>query len=52
MMVSYDTAREKLEAKIGKDKKYTLSMSASMVYAVCTAVFSLAFDNMKTKIQK
>lgn len=52
MMVSYDTAREKLEAKLGKDRKYTVSMSASMVSAVCTAVFSLPFDNMKTKIQK
>jgi solute carrier family 25 oxoglutarate transporter 11 len=52
MMVSYDTAREQLEARLGKDRKYTVAMSASMVSACCTAFFSLPFDNMKTKIQK
>lgn len=52
MMVSYDTAREKLEASLGKDRKYTVSFAASMVSACCTAFFSLPFDNMKTKIQK
>jgi len=52
MMVSYDTAREKIEARLGKENKYKVSFSASMVSAVCTAFFSLPFDNMKTKIQK
>ncbi len=52
MMVSYDTAREQLEALLGKENKYSVQFSASMVSACCTAFFSLPFDNMKTKIQK
>ena len=52
MMVSYDTVREKLEKKIGKENPYKVAISASMCSAVCTAVCSLPFDNMKTKMQK
>lgn len=52
MMVSNDTAREILEKKLGKDKKYTVSLTAAMISAVCTAVGSLPFDNIKTKMQK
>ena len=52
MMVSYDTTREALEARMGKDSPYKVQIFASMVSACCTAFFSLPFDNMKTKIQK
>lgn len=52
MMVSNDTAKEILEKKLGKDKKYTVQFSAAMVSAVATAVCSLPFDNIKTKMQK
>lgn len=52
MMVSYDTVREKLEKRMGKDSPYKVQMSASMCSAVATAVCSLPFDNMKTKMQK
>ena len=52
MLVSYDTVKEKMEASIGKDKPFTVQISSSMVAAVATAVCSLPFDNIKTKIQK
>lgn len=52
MMVSNDTAKEILEKKLGKERKYTVALSAAMVSAVATAVCSLPFDNIKTKMQK
>lgn len=52
MMVSNDTAKEILEKKLGKDRKYTVVLTAAMISAVCTAVGSLPFDNIKTKMQK
>ncbi len=50
MLVSYDEAREKMESIWGPCKK--AHFSATLVSSVFTAIFSLPFDNMKTKIQK
>lgn len=52
MLVSYDTVKETMEAKLGKDQPFKVQVSSSMVAAVATAVVSLPFDNIKTKIQK
>lgn len=52
MMVSNDTAKEMLTARMGKDSPMTVNMSAALISAVCTAVGSLPFDNVKTKMQK
>lgn len=53
MMVSYETVKEKLAEMTGKPQNDTgVLMQASMVSAVCTAVGSLPFDNIKTKMQK
>jgi solute carrier family 25 (mitochondrial oxoglutarate transporter), member 11 len=50
MLVSYDTVKEKMEASIGKDQPFKVQVASSMVSAVATAVCSLPFDNIKTKI--
>ena len=52
MMVSYETAKEKIIERIGNSSPMKVNIMASMVSACCTAFFSLPFDNMKTKIQK
>jgi solute carrier family 25 oxoglutarate transporter 11 len=53
MMVSYETAKEQMSEKMGKPASaWDVQIYASMLSAVCTAVGSLPFDNMKTKIQK
>jgi len=52
MLVSYDTVKEKMTEKFGKDAKMKIMFSSSMTAALCTAVISLPFDNIKTKIQK
>lgn len=52
MMVSYETAKEKIIERIGNSSPMKVNIMASMVSAFCTAFFSLPFDNMKTKIQK
>jgi solute carrier family 25 oxoglutarate transporter 11 len=52
MLVSYDTVKEKAIAKLGKDAYYQVAFYSAMTAAVCTALASLPFDNMKTKIQK
>jgi len=53
MMVSYETCKEQFSERFGMPAtSYSNQIGASMVSAVCTAVFSLPFDNVKTKIQK
>eukprot|EP00997_Jenningsia_sp_PLL12_P004965 NODE_2027_length_1004_cov_90.877487_g1652_i0.p2 GENE.NODE_2027_length_1004_cov_90.877487_g1652_i0~~NODE_2027_length_1004_cov_90.877487_g1652_i0.p2 ORF type:complete len:119 (+),score=22.11 NODE_2027_length_1004_cov_90.877487_g1652_i0:557-913(+) len=52
MLVSYDTVKEYMTAKFGADAKMKVMFSSSMTAAICTAVISLPFDNIKTKIQK
>jgi len=52
MLVSYDTVKEIMTEKFGKDAKMKIMFSSSMAAAACTAVISLPFDNIKTKIQK
>ena len=50
MMVSFEEAKERLRKLIGKGKLQLLIASA--ISGVFTALFSLPFDNMKTKLQK
>lgn len=52
MLVSYDTVKEMMTQKFGKDAQFKILFTSSMVSAVATAVVSLPFDNIKTKIQK
>lgn len=52
MLVSYDTVKERLTAFYGKGHDTQVQIYASMVSAVATAVVSLPFDNLKTKLQK
>jgi solute carrier family 25 oxoglutarate transporter 11 len=51
MLVSYDTMKEIMTTKFGKDAKFKILFSASMTSAVCTSCASLPFDNVKTKLQ-
>ncbi len=50
MMVSYEEAKERVGRLIGKGKPQLLCASA--ISGVFTALFSLPFDNMKTRLQK
>ena len=50
MLVSYEEAKERLTKKFGPGRKTLLLASA--VSGVFTALFSLPFDNVKTKLQK
>jgi len=50
MLVSYDTVKEMMTKKFGADAKFKILFSSSMTAAVATAVCSLPFDNIKTKI--
>lgn len=52
MLVTYDTAKEKLTKSMPNSSATTINVASSMVAAVNTALFSLPFDNIKTKIQK
>ena len=53
MLVSYDTAKEYATAALGPDAStFKINFGSSMISAVCTAVGSLPFDNLKTKLQK
>jgi solute carrier family 25 oxoglutarate transporter 11 len=53
MMVSYEESKERLAAYTGRPgSSLYIQGLASMVSAVCTACFSLPFDNIKTKMQK
>ena len=53
MLVSYDTAKDAATAALGKDASpFKIQFGSSMIAAVATAVGSLPFDNMKTKMQK
>ena len=50
MMVSFDTAKQKLEKIWGPCFKTTFC--ASFISGFFTSTFSLPFDNIKTKLQK
>ena len=53
MLVSYDTAKDAATAALGKDASpFKIQFGSSMIAAVATAVGSLPFDNIKTKMQK
>lgn len=52
MLVSYDTVKENLTARMGADRGFAIQVYSSMVSAVAVAVISLPFDNLKTKLQK
>jgi solute carrier family 25 oxoglutarate transporter 11 len=53
MLVTYDEAKERLQAKFGKEANQRLIMfAASMLSACATSTASLPFDNIKTKLQK
>ncbi len=51
-LVSYEEAKERMEAAWGKGSPKTTCFAASMVSAVITSTASLPFDNVKTKLQK
>ena len=53
MFVTYDTAKEVATASFGSSASpFMIQAGSSMLSAVATAVGSLPFDNIKTKIQK
>ena len=53
MFVCYDTAKEVATASLGDTASpFKIQMGSSMLAAIATAVGSLPFDNIKTKIQK
>lgn len=53
MLVSYETAKETATAALGNDASpFKIQVGSSMIAAVATAVGSLPFDNIKTKMQK
>lgn len=53
MFVTYDTAKEVATASMGDTASpFKIQMGSSMLAAIATAVGSLPFDNIKTKIQK
>ena len=53
MLVSYDTAKDAATAALGDSASpLQIQFGSSMLAAVATAVGSLPFDNIKTKMQK
>ena len=53
MLVSYDTAKDIATKSMGPDASpFQIQFGSSMIAAVATAVGSLPFDNIKTKMQK
>ena len=53
MLVSYDTAKDVATKSLGPDASpFQIQFGSSMIAAVATAVGSLPFDNIKTKMQK
>lgn len=50
MLVSFEDAKERLTKLLGPGRKTVLLASA--ISGVFTALFSLPFDNIKTKLQK
>lgn len=53
MLVTYDTAKEAATKAMGADASpFKIQVGSSMLAAVATAVGSLPFDNIKTKMQK
>ena len=51
MLVSFEDAKERLSSILGKGTKSTV-LTASAISGIFTALFSLPFDNIKTKLQK
>ena len=53
MLVTYDTAKDFATAAMGPTASpTTINFGSSMIAAVATAIGSLPFDNIKTKMQK
>lgn len=52
MMVTYDSAKEKMESLMGKDQPLKVQFCSSMIAGINIALISLPFDNIKTKLQK
>ena len=53
MLVSYDTAKDMATKALGDTATpFQIQFGSSMISAVCVAVGSLPFDNIKTKMQK
>lgn len=53
MLVSYDSAKEFAAASLGPSASaLQIQFGSSMIAAVATAIGSLPFDNIKTKMQK
>lgn len=53
MLVSYETAKDAATAAMGPDASpFKIQFGSSMLAAVATAIGSLPFDNIKTKMQK
>lgn len=53
MLVSYETAKDAATAAMGPDASpFKIQFGSSMLAAVATALGSLPFDNIKTKMQK
>ena len=52
MLVSYDTSKEWLEAKLGSERKNTAWFLSSIISGTIASTMGLPFDNAKTKIQK
>lgn len=50
MMVTFEEAKERIVPYLGNNKKTVLL--SSILSGMVTAVLSLPFDNMKTKLQK
>ncbi len=50
MLVSYEEAKERVQKYVGKGRLQLLVASA--ISGIFTALFSLPFDNVKTKLQK
>lgn len=52
MMITYDTVKEKLDKFYGTSNPFKIQVMSSMMAAINVALFTLPFDNIKTKIQK
>ena len=53
MLVSYDTAKDAATKAMGPSaSQFQIQFGSSMIAAVATAIGSLPFDNIKTKMQK
>ena len=52
MLVSYDSSKEWLEVKLGKERTNTAWVLSSIISGAIASTMSLPFDNVKTKMQK